>query len=613
MNLSLKNAKKIKIEKLMYRNLYKYNKSQEKIYQNKIKNLMFHKKSHFTAIFTEYLIWDDHQEFLFELYPKRYSLSNISSFTKIQYNKFFIPIIINEWGRNLIKLNVKMKKLLVSQLADKSKQIDPSKYILKKYSKILPSDLSDNTIDDKEDLFNSFKTFKNFNLNINNNQNNNNIKQNINQNIIDTNLPFKGKEISESESTIDNVNANNDISISLDLKMNQKYDDKILTQNVGFVIGKNGKNDEELLRMMKYLKPMNTAYVYQNNKNKLKTNYIYLEYVNNKTTRLTETKKKSSKNKSENKKKVINNNINNEQMKTLANLNIPNKNIIHKNINIQKNNSKNTSINKNKKKNEQKNKNTKKNHKLYSKSNNKVNNSKNNINSNQNINNIINGYNDLNNKTTSTKTNSYHTTYKNKSENRKPAILNNRNKKAENTFITQHNSDIKVTTPFSNEPKILENGEKEIINIRYGSSKFGRTNKTSEENSKIQTIIIPQKIASNIKEKNSDILKTTNNIKNVNNINIYGGEIKNFRRNNNKILDISSDLKKMKFLISSKEESNNINKISGRKIVKKEKSLDNKPLNSGIYKPIINQLSNKKNIIIVKRKVSDGINTFHKV
>ena len=282
----------------MYRNLSKYNKSQEKIYQNKIKNLMFHKKSHFTSIFTEYLIWDDHQEFLFELYPKRYSLPNISSLTKIQYNKFFIPIIINEWGRNLIKLNVKMKKLLISQLTDKSKQIDPSKYILKKYSKILPSDLSDNTIDDKEDFYNSFKTFKN--LNKNSNQNNNN----INQNIIDTNLPLKGKEISESESTIDNVNANNDISISLDLKMNQKYDDKILTQNVGFVIGKNGKNDEELLRMMKYLKPMNTAYVYQNNKNKIRTNYIYLEYVNNKTTRLTETKKKSSKNKSENKKKL---------------------------------------------------------------------------------------------------------------------------------------------------------------------------------------------------------------------------------------------------------------------------------------------------------------------
>ena len=86
----------------------------------------------------------------------------------------------------------------------------------------------------------------------------------------------KSKEISESESTIDNVNANNDISISLDLKINQKYDDKILNKNAGFVIGKNGKNDEELLRMMKYMKPINTAYIYQNNKKKIKDKlYIF--------------------------------------------------------------------------------------------------------------------------------------------------------------------------------------------------------------------------------------------------------------------------------------------------------------------------------------------------
>ena len=78
-------------------------------------------------------------------------------------------------------------------------------------------------------------------------------------------------------------------------------------------------------------------------------------------------------------------------------------------------------------------------------------------------------------------------------------------------------------------------------------------------------------------------------------------------------MDISSDAKKMKFFISSKDENNNINKFSGRKIMKKEKSLDNKPLNNALNKPIINQIPNKKNIIIVKRKISDGISTFHKI
>ena len=599
----------LKIEKIIYSNLLKYNKTLEKLYQNKIRNLMFHKKSHFTAIFTEYLIWDDNQEFLFELYPKKFILSNLSSYIKIQHHKFFIPVLINDWGRNLIKLNTKMKKLLISQIGDKSKKIDPSKYILKKYSKILPSDLSDNTIEDKENLIdNSLKTFKDLNIQNNNNQN---MIKNQNKNVPNKNIPLKSKEISESESTIDNVNANNDISISLDLKINQKYDDKILNKNAGFVIGKNGKNDEELLRMMKYMKPINTAYIYQNNKKKLRTNYIYLDYINNKTYRLTEITKKSSKNKSEKKKKFINN-IKNENLKTLANLNDSNKNIVHKNINCQNYNSKNTSINK--KYGEQKSSNNKKNFKLYTKSNNNV---KSNNNNNLN-NNLINGYNDQNNKTISTKTNSNsnNTMYKNKSENRKPTINNNRNKKNENVLTTQHNSEVKVITPFPNEPKILkENSNKEIItNIRYGSFKFGNDKKkgNSQESSKIQTIMMPQKLISNSKERNYQVLKTTNNINNVNNINIYGGDIKSFKRNNNKILDISSDAKKMKFFISTKDENNYKNKLSGRKINKKEKSLDSKILNNGLNKPIIGQ-KNKKNIIIVKRKISESINTFNKI
>jgi hypothetical protein len=281
---------------------------------------MFHKKSHFTAIFTEYLIWDDNQEFLFELYSKRYSLLNLSSYIKIQYQKFFIPILKNDWGRNLIKLNTKMKKIMLSQISDKTRQNGLNKF--KKYSKILPSDLSDNTLDEKDDMIdNSLRTFRNLSIknfnginNIINNQNNQTTYNNNNQNKI---AQIKGKECSESESTIDNVNANNDISISLDLKMNKKYDDNILTQNVGFVSGKNGKNDEELLKMMKFLKPINSAYIYENNNinnighnfgggnNKMsKTNYIYLDYVNSKIYRLRDSTKKTSKNKSEKKKNL---------------------------------------------------------------------------------------------------------------------------------------------------------------------------------------------------------------------------------------------------------------------------------------------------------------------
>ena len=50
MSSSLITTKNYRI--IIFKNLAKYNKSQEKLYQYKIKNLMFHKKSHFTAIFT---------------------------------------------------------------------------------------------------------------------------------------------------------------------------------------------------------------------------------------------------------------------------------------------------------------------------------------------------------------------------------------------------------------------------------------------------------------------------------------------------------------------------------------------------------------------------------
>ena len=67
----------------------------------------------------------------------------------------------------------------------------------------------------------------------------------------------------------------------------------------------------------------------------------------------------------------------------------------------------------------------------------------------------------------------------------------------------------------------------------------------------------------------------------------------------------------MKLFISYKEENNHLNKL-GKKSIKKEKSLDNNLSNNCINnKPIISQVPNKRNIIIVKRKISDGMNTFH--
>jgi len=631
---SLSKADIYKKEKIIYKNLIKYNQSQEKLYQYKIKNLMFHKKSHYTSVFIEYLIYDDYQEFLFELYPLNYCLPNMVSCIKMQYRKSFIPMVINEWGRNLIKIN-SVKKLI---LKNKSKDNDDTRYIFKKkYSNILPSDLSDYSLNEKEDMIDSFRTYRKF-MNTNNNQflntNTNRSKMNkINtnekdsQNICQTQendkiAPVKGKECNESESTIDNVNANNDISISLDLKINKIYDDKLLTQNMEFVEGKNEKNDIELLKMLKYLKPINTAYIYQNNQNskyksKNKTNNIYLDYVNNKKYRMAES---LSKNKSE---KKTNLNVNKERLKTLININNMNKNSLYYNTNSQKNKAKNILINGRYNANE---KNlTKKNNKLNSNSNNKVNNSSkhnhnnidirtNNITNNYNI---ISRYNELNNKAISPKAN---TSHKNKSEN-KPEIKKNRNKKNDIAFIiSQHNLGVKLNIVNNNEQKAghdqdkkKKHNQKEIKSnlskIQNDESKSGKIKpkKYSEDNS-IQIISVPQKLISNSRDKQIESIKN-NNINSINNINILGeGEIKVFKRNNNsKLLDFS-DTRKIKLFTSIKDE----NKASGRKkSIKKEKSLDFKPFNTNVNsmnKSGTNQSSKKKN---VKRKTSDGINNFH--
>jgi len=639
---SLSKVDKFKKEKIIYKNLIKYNQTQEKLCQYKIKNLMFHKKSHYTSIFIEYLIYDDNQEFLFELFPLNYCIPNMVSSINMQCHKFFIPMIINECSRNLIKINISMKKILMK---NKSLDSEETRYIFKKkYSNILPSDISDYSLNEKEDMIDSFKTYRKFtNINknqiLNTNTSRKNTMNNINKNENDSQnkaktqdgdktLPIKGKECNESESTIDNVNANNDISISLDLKINQIYDDKLLTQNMEFVKGKNEKNDKELLKMLNYLKPISTAYIYRNNqnsKNKTKSNNIYLDYVHNKKNRLTET---SSKNKSEKKKNL---NVNKEHLKNLINLNNNiNKYALHSNTNSQNNKIKNILI-KERYNMIEKNSN-KTNNKINSNSKTKVNSNSKHHHNNINIklNNITNNYNILNEynklkiKATSPKVN---TSHKNKSENHNQEIKIDKNKKYENAFvISQQNLGVNSNSKNNNEQKNgCDKDKKKKYNQKEiksnvptdlsDESKLGKIkNKKNSEDNSIQTIAVPQKFISYSRDKKNECIKN-NNINSINNVNIIGeGEIKVFKRNNNnKLLDIS-DARKIK-LYTSIRDYNNINKVYGRKkYIKKEKSLDCKLSNTNVNstnKSGANQSSNKKNITSVKRKTSDGINIFH--
>ena len=359
-------AKVIKI------NLIKYNSSSK--YQNliKIKNLIFHKKTHFTSVFTEYLIWDDKQEFLFKLYSKKNSYLNFYSFIK-ETPIIFRPILINDWCRNLIKINDKSKKTIISKFSSEISQKNKrNKLCNNYYSKILPSDLMDNTtIEMKNNLKNIF-----------------------------FNKKEEKKENSQSQSTIDNVNANNDISLSIDLNINKKYDNNMLNQNIEFILGKNDQNDEELIKVMKYLKPLNTAYIYNNTK---KDKNIFLNYIHSKKSKINEENKKESKLKIKPKKtKSLKYNKN-----SMKNINNP------KYSKFFSKNSQNNLFNEsNKKSNKYINVNRKNDYKFYSKSNKKIHTNINKIISGNK--NLINAFNDLNNRTTSTKTNSINSRIENK-------------------------------------------------------------------------------------------------------------------------------------------------------------------------------------------------------
>ena len=541
--------------KIIFKNLSKYNKSKVEFDKFIVKCLMFHKKTHLTSIFTEYLIWDDNQEFLFELLDKKHSLSDIPLYIKFQDYKNIFPTFRDSWCRHLIKVNLKLKKILLTYLSEKTKPTtDVSKNANKKYSNILPIDLSYNSLDKKD---------KNKNKNI------------------------KGKEYSESESTIDNLNANNDISMSLDLNINKKYDNKLLIQNCGFVTGKNEKNDSELIKILTYLKPINTIYI-QNKNKKMNNKLVYLDYISNKIHKHSKGSPKKVKQKTDNK------------------------------YNYQEYKYRNTISNKSK---DKKNLDTNKIYKLYSKSNKKDNNSNSNVKANNNNIIMLNKYNDNFNKTSSTKTNSHNNSYKNK--NREMVKNNNsiknkkikaqRNKYEETLNINQFTEN-QLINPSSYE--FQNSHEEENINlnintdisIRGGSYKPGKTNTNKnifiEENSNqnVKKIFLYKNKRNQLSNKND---KKVDYLNKINNEKIIKGK---------NIFENPADMKKTKLLIIHKSD-NKKNKVSNKTSVKKEKSLDNQPFLNLSNKLLNNKILSKKNknIIVLKKKVcnTNNINIFH--
>ena len=133
------------MQDIIKKNLSKYNKSKEDYCRYRINNLIFHRKSHYTSIFVEYLLWDDNLEFIYKLFPKKYSIMNLQSYLKYKYHKKEFPIFRGVFYQKIIGKNENMKKILYIYLSQKRIQkIDNRKNIVKKkYSNILPKDLTE--------------------------------------------------------------------------------------------------------------------------------------------------------------------------------------------------------------------------------------------------------------------------------------------------------------------------------------------------------------------------------------------------------------------------------------------------------------------------------------
>ena len=215
---------KINFKHIINSNLQKYNIFQDKYNKMKINTIIYNKKIHYVSKFKDLLIWNDFSEFL----PAYYDNTLISLFFEelIQYQTYFkYPCFVNKSIDNIMKLNRKRKNII-----NRNKFQDKIKLKVE-FSNILNS--------------------------IERTQSYNSIKANIANNNV-------------SETTIDNIGINDDITISLDLKINKAYDYKEIEKEIDFVKEKNYKNDKIIENL---LNSINEKEYLENNYQTIKTYY----------------------------------------------------------------------------------------------------------------------------------------------------------------------------------------------------------------------------------------------------------------------------------------------------------------------------------------------------
>ncbi len=183
-------------KKILSNNLKKYNSTEQNFINNRINNIIFPKKSRFLSMFLDNLIYNDFTDFLSTFYSYNLSNSYLNKIVLFQKQKYYLPCYIQS-NINLIlkrRFNIMIK-------SEKIEERNISKQ-LQIYTKILPSNFQDS-------------------------------KSTINH-------------LSEnSQSIIDNLGVNDDITTTIDLNINQKYDYNELNKNIDFITGKNINNDKD--------------------------------------------------------------------------------------------------------------------------------------------------------------------------------------------------------------------------------------------------------------------------------------------------------------------------------------------------------------------------------
>ena len=183
-------------KKILSNNLKKYNSTEQNFINNRINNIIFPKKSRFLSMFLDNLIYNDFTDFLSTFYSYNLANSYLNKIVLFQKQKYYLPCYIQS-NINLIlirRFNIMIK-------SEKIEERNISKQ-LQIYTKILPSNFQDS-------------------------------KSTINH-------------LSEnSQSIIDNLGVNDDITTTIDLNINQKYDYNELNKNIDFITDKNINNDKD--------------------------------------------------------------------------------------------------------------------------------------------------------------------------------------------------------------------------------------------------------------------------------------------------------------------------------------------------------------------------------